>query len=525
MEPIKISVTGALATVTQKPVLTSGTVGLNVEFTFDEAWTGLRKTAVFRCGNRPIPPVLCEENRSVVPWEALEKPGCTLFVGVYGTDSEGIDLPTVWAEVDRVREGATVPDVDPSEPTPSLVKQLLNVANRADRTANSVREDADNGKFNGHPGPAGPAGEKGEQGLPGENGLHGDTPHLALRYDEATGNLDYCVTYSTENTEPETGAIEVWDNTKSAGLPEDIPPILTEGKGEYAGMLVYSVKEQLQREGMTRKLINMKILRNLSRSVIRFKIKYLSVSLPGGTEVRPKFFISDQWIVPNVYGADYTVIDEAGNPVGNPMAGLDIGKWYTVYITANGDNDFQMWPVWNDIDELRIEAVIKDVELLHHETMPTYIQSNSGNCAPMSLHKTASGAWEYIYSSFYESGSSANTAYSRRISMKLDGADYVQARFDFMYTRADNEGKQNLNFAADVPVKVVDSSGNEVPASARVLNTWYTAIFQKADGSAIPKKFDMYPMGYADGKVPGALNIEMQVKNCKAYKRIASLKF
>lgn len=153
MEPIKISVTGALATVTQKPVLTSGTVGLGVEFTFDEAWTGLRKTAVFRCGNRPIPPVLCEEDRAQVPWEALEKPGCTLFVGVYGTDSEGIDLPTVWAEVDRVREGATVPDVDPSEPTPSAYEQTLAAAKQAVDVANSVRKDADSGKFDGPPGP------------------------------------------------------------------------------------------------------------------------------------------------------------------------------------------------------------------------------------------------------------------------------------------------------------------------------------------------------------------------------------
>ena len=165
MEPIKISVTGALATVTQKPVLTSGTVGLGVEFTFDEAWTGLRKTAVFRCGNRPIPPVLCEENRSVVPWEALEKPGCTLFVGVYGTDSEGIDLPTVWAEVDRVREGATVPDVDPSEPTPNAYEQLLAAANQAAADAESVRQDADNGKFKGDQGEQGPKGDKGDAGV------------------------------------------------------------------------------------------------------------------------------------------------------------------------------------------------------------------------------------------------------------------------------------------------------------------------------------------------------------------------
>ena len=515
MEPIKISVTGALATVTQKTVLTSGTVWLDVEFTFDEAWTSLKKTAVFRCGNRLIPPVLCEENRAQVPWEALEKPGCTLFVGVYGTDSEGIDLPTVWAEVDRVREGATVPDVDPSEPTPSAYEQTLAAAKQAVDVANSVREDADNGKFKG---------DQGEQGIQGKGGLNGDTPCLAMRYDEATGDLAYCVTYTTEDNEPDKTAIEIRDNTDADFLPEDYPAILTPGNGEYEGMLAYSVNYNHIPAGMTRKLINLKVLRNLKNAVLRLKIKYLSVGLPDGTPIKPKLFVCDVWNTPNVYGADYAVMDENGNPVGNPMAGLELGKWYTVYITANGDADFYFWPVWDHIEELLIEAVIKDVELLHHEKIPAYLISNSGNCAPMSLYKTSDGAWQLAYSSFYEAGSTANTAYYRRLSMKLDAADYYEARFDFMYTKSSNNGVTNCNLAADVPVTVVDAQGNVVANADRKLNTWYTAIFKKADGNALPKSFDLYPMGYADGASPGALEIEMQIRNSRAYKYLTTIK-
>lgn len=370
----------------------------------------------------------------------------------------------------------------------------------------------------------GPQGEQGAQGIQGVSGLHGDTPCLDVRYDKATGDLAYCVTYTTENNEPDKTAIEIWDNTKADFLPEDYPAILTPGNGEYEGMLVYSVNESHIPAGMTRKLINLNILRNLNKAVVRLQIKYLSVSLPDGTTVKPKLFASDVWATPNVFGADYIVTDEAGNPVGNPMAGLELGKWYTVYITANGDADFYFWPVWDHIEELMIEAVIKDVELLHHEKMPAYLISNSGNCAPMSLYNAADGTLQYAYSSFYEAGSTANTAYYRRLSMKLDAADYYEARFDFMYTKSHYNGVTDCNLKADIPVTVVDANGNVVENTARKLNTWYTAIFKKADGSAIPKSFDLYPQGYRDGTTPGALEIEMRIKNCRAYKYLTTIK-
>lgn len=365
---------------------------------------------------------------------------------------------------------------------------------------------------------------QGEQGIQGESGLHGDTPHVAMQYDESSGNLAYCVTYTTDNNEPDKTAIEVWDNTRAGGLPDGIPPILCKGEGDYEGMLVYSVKDPLQQDGMTRKLLNFKINRNLNKAVLRFKIQYNTVALADGTVVKPKLFVCDEWITPNVFGADYAVIDEDGNPVGNPMLGLELYKWYTVYITANGDADFQMWPVWNDIDELLIEAVIKDVDLLHHETMPAYIKANSGTCGPMSLYKTPDGTWEYTYSSFMESGSTPNTAYYRRLSMLLDAADYHEARFDFMFTKSDFKSQTVCKMAADVPVTFTDTDGNVVNNSSMQLNTWYTATFKKTDGNTLPKKFDLYPQGYNDGTVSGMLNIEMRIKNCKVYKYVLNIK-
>ena len=165
MKPIKITVTGSNARVTEKPVITSGTVGLPVEFTFDEAWEGLSKTAVFRAGSRSYP-VSCEQNAAAVPWEVLEKPGIGLYIGVFGTDPTGaVGIPTVWVLVDTVHQGTTVPDATPTEATPSVYDQILAAANEAEEVANSVREDADNGVFKGEKGEKGDKGDRGEAGI------------------------------------------------------------------------------------------------------------------------------------------------------------------------------------------------------------------------------------------------------------------------------------------------------------------------------------------------------------------------
>ena len=158
MKPIKITVTGANARVTEKPVITSGTVGLSVEFTFDESWDGLGKTAVFRAGSRSYP-VSCVQSTAIVPWEVMEKSGVGLYVGVFGADEEGtVKIPTVWACVDTIAAGAQIPETVPAEPTPNVYDQILTAVSKAVETANSVRQDADSGKFIGPAGPKGDAG-------------------------------------------------------------------------------------------------------------------------------------------------------------------------------------------------------------------------------------------------------------------------------------------------------------------------------------------------------------------------------
>lgn len=75
--------------------------------------------------------------------------------------------------------GAT--GTEPAEPTPDVVQQIMLAANAAEKLAQSVRDDADAGKFTGakgdkgDTGPRGEKGDKGDKGERGPQGLQGET--------------------------------------------------------------------------------------------------------------------------------------------------------------------------------------------------------------------------------------------------------------------------------------------------------------------------------------------------------------
>ena len=139
MDGIKIEVTGNIARVTDRPArLTSGMVGLPVEFTFDSHWDGLSKTAVFRAGKTEL---IAEglETGTTVPWEVLDKPNVWLSIGVYGASADGtIVIPTIWANVCLICEGVN-PDGDVSTaPTLPVWQRLVNaVGNLLGLTTNA----------------------------------------------------------------------------------------------------------------------------------------------------------------------------------------------------------------------------------------------------------------------------------------------------------------------------------------------------------------------------------------------------
>lgn len=155
--------------------LTTGSVGLEVQFGFSEDWEDLARVAVFRGSGHSVD-VHLAGNSCRVPPEVLTEAGDILSIGVYGTDGENVVIPTVYAEAGRIVPGAAPSGVDPEPETQPLIDQILAAAQAALQTAQSVRDDADSGVFNGAagaPGPQGETGPAGPQGIQGPAGPQG----------------------------------------------------------------------------------------------------------------------------------------------------------------------------------------------------------------------------------------------------------------------------------------------------------------------------------------------------------------
>lgn len=115
------------AFVVETQLLTSGSVGIEVEFSFSDAWDDLNKVAVFRGSGANIDMVLTGDSCTVPP-EVLAQPGGHLMIGVYGTNGAGtIVIPTVWANAGPILLGAIPSGIEPEEITPSLLQQLLDL--------------------------------------------------------------------------------------------------------------------------------------------------------------------------------------------------------------------------------------------------------------------------------------------------------------------------------------------------------------------------------------------------------------
>ena len=171
------------AVICNADLLTSGSAGIEVAFRFSSDWDGLGKIAVFK-GSGVSVDVVLTDTTCVIPAETLTQSGLNLYVGVYGTDGTGnIIIPTIWANAGLIRAGTEPGGTTPIEPTPTVVDQILAAATEAVEIAQSVRDDADSGEFDGA---TGPQGERGPQGPQGEQGPPGPTGQFALVNDILT---------------------------------------------------------------------------------------------------------------------------------------------------------------------------------------------------------------------------------------------------------------------------------------------------------------------------------------------------
>ena len=107
----------------------------------------------------------------------------TCIVGYVG-DSARVVSAMERAPLCVVENGCEIDDDPPQDVAPDLWAQLMDEVRRANETAQSVRDDADAGKFNGATGPAGPAGPQGPQGPKGERGETGATGAVGPKGDK-----------------------------------------------------------------------------------------------------------------------------------------------------------------------------------------------------------------------------------------------------------------------------------------------------------------------------------------------------
>ena len=102
--------------------ITSGSVGLQIDFEFDDEWTGLEKYATFEAGSESISLEL-ENDACVIPWEVLEDPNVNLRIGVRGSNGDNVIIPTIWREYE-IHEGTKFSEDSGSPASTTIIEQL-----------------------------------------------------------------------------------------------------------------------------------------------------------------------------------------------------------------------------------------------------------------------------------------------------------------------------------------------------------------------------------------------------------------
>lgn len=115
---------------------------LKAEFSFSEEWDGMTKTAFFRGADGENHPKLLEDDTCTVPAEALTAPG-RVGVSVSGTLGETV----ITTDIKSFSLPATLSGGTPSDPEPTVWQQILDKVDETKQIAQSVREDAEAGKF------------------------------------------------------------------------------------------------------------------------------------------------------------------------------------------------------------------------------------------------------------------------------------------------------------------------------------------------------------------------------------------
>lgn len=161
---IEIEVTGQKIKRLNSPGSVADTLNyLTCHFIFvGEEWGNTVRTAYFenqKSGER-YAQIIADDGTCTVPWEALTDKGFVRF-SVAG-EREDYRITT---DVESFYNSGTIYGGNPSEPpTSDQYDQMIALAEQTKEIAESVRRDADEGKFDGDPGEPGKPGKPGDPG-------------------------------------------------------------------------------------------------------------------------------------------------------------------------------------------------------------------------------------------------------------------------------------------------------------------------------------------------------------------------
>lgn len=149
---MKAIVNNSCCQILYREKLPRKTVGKTIEVEFSEDWEGLAITAVFEAGDVKKDVVYTGEP-VIIPHEVLATEGLSVMLGFHGALPDGtIVKRTVPEWLNNVSASLDPSGETSSKPTPDWAAQVQTIALEAKEAADSVRSDAQAGKFNGSAG-------------------------------------------------------------------------------------------------------------------------------------------------------------------------------------------------------------------------------------------------------------------------------------------------------------------------------------------------------------------------------------
>ena len=173
---ITVNVIGQEITAVAETVVSDSIRYLTAEFICGEDWQGYFKKAIFTNGGETYAVILEEgnplfkEGKCYVPSEVIKYPG--FEISIVGNREDSV-ITTAPKFIPVIKSGE-IDGAEPGAPTPDQYDQMVAVCLEARNIAQTVKEDADSGKFKGDKGDKGEKGDTGDEGEKGDKGDRGD---------------------------------------------------------------------------------------------------------------------------------------------------------------------------------------------------------------------------------------------------------------------------------------------------------------------------------------------------------------